>query len=217
MKLAHAGTTLMLWLNLSATFVFGLSGGLAGVRARLDMFGVVALAAVVGLAGGVARDLLIGVPPETFRDGRYLAAVGAAGLVSFFARTAIERARVGVLVLDAVGLSLFCVTGADKAIRLGLGPAQAVILGAITGIGGGTLRDVLLGKIPLVLRRELYAVPALAGAAVLVIAREAGGHSGAYTVLGAVICLAIRLIALRYQLNIPIAPSEGRTKENDDD
>ena len=198
-------TNLILCLNLAATFVFGLSGGLAGVRARLDLFGVLVLAAVVGLAGGITRDVLIGVPPETFRDGRYLAAVGAAGLVCILAGAAVERWHRAVLVFDAVGLSLFCVTGASKAVTLGLGPAQATILGAITGIGGGILRDVLLREVPTVLRSELYAVPALGGAAVVAIANEAGGDSGAYVLVGAAVCLVVRLIGLRYRINIPIA------------
>ena len=121
--------TLILVLNLVGTFVFGISGGLA---------------AVVGLAGGITRDLLIGVPPATFRDWRYLAAVGAAGLVCYFAGTALERIRRSVLIFDAIGLGLFCVAGATKALDFGLGPAQAILLGAITVIGGGMLRDVLL-------------------------------------------------------------------------
>jgi uncharacterized membrane protein YeiH len=92
---------------------------LAGVRARLDLFGVVVLAGVVGLAGGITRDLLIGVPPETFRDGRYLIAAGAAGVVCFFASRRVERLQRGVLFFDAIGLSLFAVTGATKAVAAG--------------------------------------------------------------------------------------------------
>src|SRR5918911_2419089 len=161
------------------TFVFGLSGGMAGVRAQLDLFGVVVLAAVVGLAGGITRDLLIGTPPATFRDWRYLAAAGAAGLICFFARPALERIQRSVLVFDAVGLGLFCVTGATKALDFGVGPVPAALLGAITGIGGGMLRDVLLGDVPTVLRHELYAIPALLGAAVLVVAQKSGSDDPA--------------------------------------
>ncbi len=212
---AGLAATLLLWLNLVGTFVFGLSGGLAAVRARLDLFGVIVLAAVVGLAGGITRDLLIGVAPETFRDGRYLAAVGVAGIASFFAGPVFERARTSVLVFDAIGLSLFCVTGADKALGLDIGPVQAVILGAITGIGGGILRDVLLREVPTVLRSELYAIPAVAGATVLVVAREAGGRSGLYAILAAAVCLVIRLIGLRYRLSVPIAPSARRTEDGE--
>lgn len=209
-------TTLILSLNLAATFVFGFSGGLAAVRARLDLFGVLVLAAVVALAGGITRDVLIGVPPETFRDGRYLAAAGAAGVVCFFARPTLDRLHRAVLVFDAIGLSLFCVTGASKAVTFGLGPTQATILGAVTGIGGGILRDVLLREVPTVLRSELYAIPALGGAAVVALAHQAGSDNGAYALVGAALCLVVRLIGLRYRLNIPMAPSERRLDEPED-
>lgn len=210
---AASDTTLILGLNLAATFVFGLSGGSAAVRARLDLFGVLVLAGVVALAGGITRDLLIGVPPETFRDGRYLVAAAAAGAVCFFASRGIERVRRSVLFFDAVGLSLFAVTGATKALASGMGAAQAVLLGAITGIGGGVLRDVLLREVPTVLRSDLYAIPALAGAAVVAIAHEAGSDAGAYAVAGAGVCLALRLVGMRYGVTVPIA----RTGDPDGD
>lgn len=202
--------TLILALNLAGTFVFGISGGLAAVRARFDLFGVVVLAAVVGLAGGITRDLLIGTPPATFRDWRYLAVAGGAGVVCFFAGPALERAQSRVLFFDALGLGLFSVTGATKALDLGLGPVQAVILGALTGIGGGILRDLLLREVPTVLRHDLYAVPALLGAAVLVAAQKAGATSPAFPALGAAVCVGLRLAGLRYGVNVPIAPSERR-------
>jgi uncharacterized membrane protein YeiH len=112
--------TLLLVLNLAGTFAFGLSGGMAGVRARLDLFGVVVLAVVVGLAGGITRDLLIGVPPATFRDWRYLAIAGVAGLVTFIAHPVLGRVGRSIDLLDAAGLALFCVTGASKAIDFGV-------------------------------------------------------------------------------------------------
>src|SRR3954453_9453799 len=200
--------TLILALNLAGTFVFGLSGGLAAVRAKLDLFGVVVLAGVVGLARGLTRDRLIGTPPATFRVWRYLAAVGAAGLVCFFARPALERIQRSVLVFDAVGLGLFCVTGASKALDFRVGAVSAILLGAITAIGGGMLRDVLLGEVPTVLRHELYAIPALLGAGVLVIAQESGSDNPVVPVLAAVVCVAVRLVGLKYRVNVPIAPSE---------
>jgi uncharacterized membrane protein YeiH len=200
--------TLILVLNLTGTFVFGLSGGLAAVRGKLDLFGVVVLAAVVGLAGGITRDLLIGTPPATFRDWRYLAAAGAAGLVCFFARPALERIQRSVLVFDALGLGLFCVTGATKALDFGVGAVPAILLGAITGVGGGILRDVLLREVPTVLSHDLYAIPALLGAAVLVAAQESGTSSPVVPVLAAAVCVGVRLVGLKYGVNVPIAPSE---------
>jgi uncharacterized membrane protein YeiH len=208
--------TLILVLNLAGTFAFGLSGGLAAARARLDFFGVIVLAAVVGLAGGITRDLLIGVPPATFRDWRYLAVAGGAGVVCYFALPVLERVERGVLVFDALGLGLFCVTGATKSLDLGFGPAQAVILGAVTGIGGGILRDVLLREIPAVLRHDLYALPALLGASIMVAAQEAGAANPVWPVLGAVVCVAVRLVALRYNVSIPVAPGiRRRDRERD--
>jgi uncharacterized membrane protein YeiH len=200
--------TLLLWLNLVGTFAFGLSGGLAAVRAKLDVFGVVVLSAVVGLAGGITRDLLIGTPPETFRDSRYLAAAAAAGLVCFFAGRTLDRIERGVQIFDAMGLAVFCVTGASKAVHFGLGPAQSIILGAITAIGGGMLRDVLLDETPTVLRHELYAIPALMGAAVVGVAHKAGSLSPVFPILGACVCFATRMVGVRYGLDAPTSPPE---------
>jgi len=200
--------TLLLVLNLAGTFVFGLSGGLAAVRARLDLFGVVVLAIGVGLAGGITRDLLIGVPPATFRDWRYLAVAGGAGVITFVASATVGRFGRSIIVLDAAGLSLFCVTGAATALQHRVGPVEAIILGAVTGIGGGILRDILLREIPVVLREGLYAIPALAGAAVVVGAAEARTHGLAFPIVGAAVCFAIRLAGIHYDLNVPAAPRQ---------
>jgi uncharacterized membrane protein YeiH len=200
---ARFDTTLILWLNLLGTFVFGLSGGLAAVRAGLDVFGVTVLAGVVALAGGVVRDLLIGTPPATFRDWRYLVAVAAAAAVCICAGPALERVQRSILFFDAMGLAVFCVTGASKALGFHLGPVQATLLGAVTGIGGGILRDVLLREVPIVLRHELYAIPALAGAAVVAVAHVAGSTSGLFALAGAAVCFAMRLAGLHYGIDVP--------------
>jgi uncharacterized membrane protein YeiH len=205
--------TLILWLNLIGTFVFGLSGGLAAVRAGLDVFGVIVLSGVVALAGGIVRDLLIGVPPATFRDWRYLVAVGAAAAVCFFAGPAVERVQRSILFFDAMGLAVFCVTGASKALAFHLGPVQATLLGAITGIGGGMLRDVLLGEVPTVLRQELYAIPALAGAAVVAVAHVAGSTSALFTLIGAVVCFVMRLAGLHYGIDAPAPHDVSRRRD----
>jgi uncharacterized membrane protein YeiH len=201
--------TLLLVLNLAGTFVFGLSGGLAGVQARLDALGIVVLAVVVGLAGGITRDLLIGIPPQTFRDWRYLAVAGGAGLVTFLAHPALRRLERPILILDAAGLALFCVTGASTALDHRVGAVDAIVLGAITGVGGGVLRDILLREIPVVLRTGLYAIPALIGAAIVVAASRSGTHDLAYPLIGAAVCFLIRLAGLYMDLNVPHAPGGG--------
>jgi uncharacterized membrane protein YeiH len=197
--------TLLLVLNLMGTFVFGLSGGMAGVRAQLDLFGAVVLAVVVGIAGGTIRDLLIGIPPATFRDWRYLAVAAGAGLVTSLAHPAIDRLQRPIDALDAAGLALFCVTGAATGLAHRLGVVDAVILGAITGIGGGMLRDILLREIPTVLRGGLYAIPALVGAGIVVVAYQAGDHTIVFPIVGALVCFLMRMAGLRYGIGLPRA------------
>ncbi|HJS94654.1 MAG TPA: trimeric intracellular cation channel family protein [Solirubrobacteraceae bacterium] len=211
--LAGFDPTLLLVLNLIGTFVFGLSGGMAGVRKQLDLFGAVVLAVVVGIAGGTIRDLLIGIPPATFRDWRYLAVAGGAGLVTSLAHPAIDRLQRPIDALDAAGLALFCVTGAATALAHRLGVVDAVILGAITGIGGGMVRDILVGEIPTVLRGGLYAIPALVGAGIVVVAYHAGDHTVVFPIVGAVVCFLMRMAGLRYGLGLPRAADVAITGE----
>src|SRR3954449_6824623 len=162
---------LLLALDVTGTFAFARHGTLTTLRfARLDIVGVVTLGMITALGGGILRDILIdSLPPATLSDWRYLAVAAGGGLVAFVSGRHLERLNTPITVLDAAGLSLFAVTGASKALESGLGPAQAVILGAITGVGGGTLRDVLIRQIPSVLTSGLYAIPALIGAAVVVV------------------------------------------------
>lgn len=195
--------TLLLVLNLAGTFVFGISGGLAAVRARLDMFGVTVLAVIVGIAGGITRDLLIGIPPQTFRDWRYLIAGTAAGLLTFVAHGVLSRLERPILIFDAGGLALFCVTGSAAALHNNLGPLESIVLGAITGVGGGALRDVLLREVPVVLRGGLYAIPALLGAAVVVVGWEVGAKTILVPILGAAVCFGIRLVGIYLNLSLP--------------
>lgn len=195
--------TLLTVLNLAGTFVFGLSGGLAAVRARLDMFGVITLAIVVGIVGGITRDLLIGVPTQAFRDWRYLTAGVAAGLLTFVAHGVLTRLERPILIFDAGGLALFCVTGSAAALASDIGPVSSVVLGAITGVGGGAMRDVLLREVPIVLRGGLYAIPAMLGATVVVVGWEAGAKGILVPILGAAVCFAIRLAGIYLDLNLP--------------
>src|SRR3954462_14088420 len=164
--------TLLLVLDLVGTFVFALSGAMAGVKHRLDLFGVLVLSFAAGNVGGITRDLLIGaVPPPAIGDWHYIAVSILAGLLTFRWSRVIDRMRGSVLILDAAGLALFAVSGALKALAVHLHPVAAVLLGALTGIGGGMVRDILVAEVPAVLRSEFYAVAALAGAAVVVVGR----------------------------------------------
>jgi uncharacterized membrane protein YeiH len=198
-------SSLLLALDLAGTFAFALNGALTALRsARLDIVGVVTLAMITALGGGIIRDILIdSLPPATFSDWRYLAVAAGGGLVTFFLGQRLDQIAVAITVFDAAGLSLFAVTGASKAMGFGLGVGQAVILGTITGVGGGTLRDVLLREIPSVLRSGLYAVPA-AIAATLTVATIRGGVYGVPAAVGAAVaCFAVRMIGVHYGLNAP--------------
>jgi uncharacterized membrane protein YeiH len=156
------------------------------------------------LGGGIIRDVFIdSLPPATFSDWRYLAGAASGGLVAVTFGRHMHRLRLPFLVLDAVGLSLFAVSGALKALDFNVGLVQAVILGAITAVGGGTVRDMLIGRIPVVLRSELYAIPALAGALVVVIADQLGAPHAPAAVGAAALCFGIRMLGVRFDLNVP--------------
>ena len=151
--------TLLLVLDLVGTFVFALSGAMAGVRHRLDLFGVLVLSFAAANTGGITRDLLIGaVLPAAISDSRYLAVSLLAGIVTFWRPSIIARLRSPVLIFDAAGLALFAVAGTQKALAFGLNSIMAALLGMLTGIGGGMARDLLLAEIPTVLRSDLYAL-----------------------------------------------------------
>ena len=201
-----SGHPLLLTLDLVGTFVFALSGGAAAVKGRLDLFGVLVLSFAAGNAGGITRDVLIGaVPPAAISDWRYLGVSLLAGLATFFWYPILDRLRSPVLVFDGAGLALFAVSGTQKALAHGLEPVMAALLGMLTGIGGGMVRDLLVTQIPTVLRAELYAVAALAGSAVVVVGHVLHLPPTATTIAGAVLCFGLRLLALSRGWRLPIA------------
>jgi len=207
---------LFLALDLTGTFAFGLNGALTAVRAaRLDVVGIVALGMITALGGGVIRDVLIGsIPPATFRDWRYFALAATGGLLAFALSRKLDRLEMAITVLDAVGLSTFAVIGASKALEYGLGIGPALLLGAVTGVGGGTIRDTLIQRIPSVLRSDLYAIPALVGAGITVTTVHTGVY-GLPAALGAVAaCFVIRMLGVRFNLQAPRPPRARRERSD---
>jgi uncharacterized membrane protein YeiH len=205
-QLLLSTATLLFTLDLIGTFVFALSGAASGVKHRLDAFGVGVLAFVAGNAGGVTRDLLIGaVPPAAINDWRYVAVSLVAGAVTFAWYPNVRRLQPIVLLFDAAGLGLFAVAGTQKALAVGINPFVSALLGMLTGIGGGVVRDLLVNEIPVVLRADLYALAALAGAAVVVAGYLAHWPPPAATIAGAILCFGLRLIAIRRGWNLPPA------------
>jgi uncharacterized membrane protein YeiH len=198
---------LLLTFDLVGTFVFAVNGAITGLEAaRLDIVGMVTLGMMTALGGGVVRDILIGaLPPATFRYWPYLAVAAGGALIAFFFSRELRRFNLPIQLLDAAGLSLFCVTGATKSLQYGLGVAPAIILGAVTGVGGGTIRDVLVRRVPTVLTSGLYAIPALVGAAIAVIAVRTGVYGAPAAVGAALACFLVRTAGIRYNLNAPVA------------
>lgn len=205
--------SLVLALDLAGTFVFALSGAMAGVRRRLDVFGVLVLSFAASTSGGIVRDLLIGAtPPAAIEDWRYLGMAAAAGLLTFFRYGLLERLHHPVRMFDAAGLALFAVAGAQKALGFGLSAPMAALLGMLTGIGGGMARDMLLAEVPMVLRAEIYAVAALAGALVVVLGALAGLPSALTTISGAILCFVLRMLAVERDWRLPVARKPGAKK-----
>lgn len=193
-------------LDLAGIFVFAISGALVAVRKSLDIIGVLVLAGCTGLGGGFLRDVLIGAtPPTALADWRYLLVPLAGGLVTFVYHPAVGRMERLVNVFDALGLALFSVAGAIKAVEFGLGPLPALMMGLVTAIGGGMLRDLLAGRVPVVLRdNELYAIPAAAGSAVTAFGLQVGADHVAVSVVGFLVCAVWRLLAMWRSWHAPV-------------
>jgi uncharacterized membrane protein YeiH len=203
-------STTLVALDLAGIFVFAISGGLVAVRKGLDVFGVLVLAGTTGLGGGLLRDVLIGAtPPAALEDWRYLVVPVVAGLLAFWYHPALGRMERAVNLLDAFGLGLFCITGSLKAMDVGINPAPAALMGMVTGIGGGMLRDVLAGRVPAVFRGELYAIPALAGSVVVVAGSHYGLPLGVVAFAGAGLCIGWRLVAIwrHWRAPVPTGPA----------
>lgn len=198
--------TLLLILDLAGIAVFASTGALVGVRKELDVFGVAVLAVMTGLGGGVLRDVLIGeVPPAALEDWRYLVVPFVTSLVVFVFHPTFGRREREIMLLDALGLALFCVTGAVTAEEAGLNVLSSSALGMLTGIGGGMMRDIASGRVPVVFRGELYATPAFAGALAASVVHHQDWSQWWYVLAGG-ICLVWRVVALQRGWSAPLPP-----------
>jgi uncharacterized membrane protein YeiH len=208
--------TLVLVLDLCGTLAFAISGAMAGIRRSLDVFGVLVLSFAASTFGGIGRDVLIGAtPPAALVDWRYLTVSLAAGLIAFFWSSLIERLRNPVRLLDAMGLAFFAVAGTQKALAFGLSPAMAALMGMLTGVGGGIVRDVLLAEIPAVLRSDLYAVAALVGSAIVAGGSVLDISPLIAAICGGVICFGVRMVAIRRGWHLPVVGGRRNTPPSD--
>ena len=203
--LKYSPDKLLLTVDLLGTLVFAVEGAMAAIKGNLDMFGLMVLAFATALGGGIVRDLLIGaVPPNSIRDWRYSVTAFAGGAAVFFFFEFFQHVPLRLMIaLDAAGLALFAVSGAEKALLYKIHPLLAILMGGITGVGGGTIRDVLLAQIPTVLRADVYATAALAGAAVVVAGIKLKLPRAWMMTLGAVVCFVLRLVSVWQHWNLP--------------
>ncbi len=199
--------TLAVALDLLGTFVFGLSGGTLAVRKGLDLVGVLALSVAAALAGGMLRDMLLGATPvAALADARYLLAALASGLVGFLAHPLVERLGKPVMAFDALGLGLFAVTGCRKALAYGLDPPAALLLGVLTAVGGGIVRDLLVAEVPRILREEVYALAALVGAGIVVLGEALGWPDTLVTLAAVAVAFVLRVVSVRLGWSAPRSP-----------
>jgi uncharacterized membrane protein YeiH len=191
-------------VDLAGTFAFAISGATAARRCNLDLFGILAIAFITACGGGIARDLCIGaIPPAGLSDWRYLVTAIVAALLTIVAYRWVERLTYPVRLFDAMGLGLFAVYGAHKALLFGHNAEVAILLGMITAIGGGMARDVLLARVSVVLQKEIYALAAFVGAALTVIGEHYGWPAVWATWLPILACFALRFLLLHYHWNLP--------------
>lgn len=196
---------LLAWSDLAATLLFAIEGASAGALAGLDVFGMMVAAFSTALVGGIVRDVLLGdMPPAALRRPALAGVAFAGAAVVYVLYQFVDSIHSDVItVLDALGLGLFAANGAAKALSARVHPLTAVLLGTITGVGGGTVRDVLLNRTPGVLVEDIYAVAALAGAVVFVAVVMRGGSR--YVALGAgvAVCFGLRVLSVWLDWNLP--------------
>ena len=198
-------------LDIAGVFVFAISGATAALERRLDLFGVLVIAFITACGGGIVRDLCIGaVPPASLSDWRYLLTTVVAAIVTVWTGALIKRLVYPVLLFDAVGLGLFAVTGAHKALAYGHNSEVAILLGMFTAIGGGVMRDMLLNRVPIILQREIYASAALLGATIEVVGERLGWSIAWLPWFALLICFVLRLLALRYGWNLRLSVGRRR-------
>ncbi len=206
--------TLFVLVDLLGTFAFAVSGAVAARERRLDLFGVYVAAYVTACGGGIVRDLCLGaLPPAGISDWRYITCSALAATMTIWASPWVERLKHPVNFFDSLGLGFFAVVGAHKALAHSANIEAAILLGTVTAVGGGVIRDVLLARVPAILAKEIYALAALIAAIIQVVTEVNGWPFGVSPWFGAGACFVIRLLAMHYSWGLPVvgAPNGGTT------
>ncbi|MGH9219230.1 MAG: trimeric intracellular cation channel family protein [Vicinamibacterales bacterium] len=191
------------YFEIIGTAVFAVTGVLAVTRRGLDIFGAAVLGMVTALGGGTVRDVIIGAPPFWLGDANYIWAAVAGALAAFWIGARLRNTHRGLLYLDALGAALFAMTAADKVLMHGLIEPVAVIMGVLTGIGGGLIRDVLAGRPTLLMSREIYATPILLGCITFVWLRSAAPAFPYPSAIGFAIVFGLRALAIHRHMDMP--------------
>jgi uncharacterized membrane protein YeiH len=206
-KSAISAEHLLFAVDIMGTLVFSVEGAMAAVNGNLDLIGIMTLAFSTALGGGIVRDVLLGaLPPASLRDWRYPTIVLAAAVAVFFMHRWVRAVPVmAIQILDAAGLAIFAIAGTEKAMLYKMNPLVSVLLGTITGVGGGTIRDVLLNQVPTVLRLEIYASAAMVGSACMILATRIRFSTIWAAGFGAFVCFFLRVISVWKHWNLPRA------------
>jgi uncharacterized membrane protein YeiH len=206
-SIKNAANRLLFVADMAGTLLFGLEGALAGIQGNLDLIGVMVLAFATALGGGIVRDVLIGaIPPASLRDWRYAGLAFGGGTIAFFLHNLVQGIPGNLMmVLDAAGLALFAVAGTEKALQYKMDAFIAILMGTITGVGGGVVRDVLLAQIPKVLRAEVYATAALLGSICMVTCIKLRLSAAWSAVIGGTVCFVVRVLSVWKHWNLPTA------------
>ncbi|WP_118193954.1 trimeric intracellular cation channel family protein [Albibacterium indicum] len=202
--MAQLTNNIYIILDLIGTFAFAISGAVAARQRGLDVFGIFALAFTTACGGGIIRDLCIGaIPPVGLTHFPYLLTALIAAIVSMVFYSWVNILTHPVLVFDAVGLSVFAIAGARKVLAFGFNYEVAILLGITTAVGGGVLRDVLLGRVPIILKREIYASAAMVGAGIVVLGTHLGYDIDIISIVALIFCFGMRFMSLHYHWNLP--------------
>ncbi|CAM3114423.1 hypothetical protein PSET11_01473 [Arthrobacter ulcerisalmonis] len=194
------------WLDLAGVFFFAVSGSLLAARKEFDIVGSLLLASLVALGGGVIRDIILNTVPAAFTNPAYLLPPVLATVLVYFLFSSVQRFTSLLVLFDAGGLALFCITGTVKALSLGMNPFSAILLGVTTAVGGGLLRDITANVVPqLFNNRDLYALPAFTGASLTTVLWLTGTFNGATACITAALVFGFRLAAWRWSWTAPLA------------
>lgn len=199
--------SLINFIDIAGTFVFAVSGIMVAIQKKFDFFGVIILAFVTAVGGGTLRDLMIGsTPVDWMKSDLHVIAILSAVPICYFLSTQLQKVRKTFLIFDTLGIGLFTVLGIEKSLEIGLSPVVAVMMGIVSAVFGGVLRDVLSNDIPMVFRKEVYAFACLSGAAVYLGLNYIGTSTELNMILAISVVIAIRLLSLRYKWSIPFNP-----------